>query len=257
MIPLFLTLFQGGEVFSQNQIPSNHKPNTMIEIRSYNLKHGTRSQFNKLVMEEGLPMLKRWNIDVVAYGPSQHDEDSYFLARSFQNVEERQKAEDAFYGSKEWKNGPRDAVLSLIENYTTIVVPLQTFCPQAKSEDDRKQLSALNALFIKNFITNDTVSHNKIIHKDFVYISIAGKIVNRHEYMNAWARGYNQEIDKSFEYRDEFIRIFGNMALVRANTFYTFLENGKLVEGKTVYTDTYIKENGRWWCVQAQITECK
>lgn len=86
---------------------------------------------------------------------------------------------------------------------------------------------------------------------------MAGKIVDRDTYMKNWAQGYNPEIDKSFEYKNEVIRIFGNMALVRSNTYYTWLENGKLMNGKTVYTDTYIKENGRWWCVQAQITELK
>ena len=33
-----------------------------------------------------------------------------------------QKSEDAFYGSDEWRKGPREAVLALIENYTTLVI---------------------------------------------------------------------------------------------------------------------------------------
>ncbi len=122
---------------------------------------------------------------------------------------------------------------------------------------DMEQLSSLNAQFIKNFITNDTLRHNEIIHKDFVYISSSGKIVNRDEYMKAWALGWDDKIDRSFEYKDEVIRIFGNMALVRSNTFYSRKENGNIPNEKTIYTDTYVKEDGRWWCVQAQITEVK
>jgi hypothetical protein len=123
-----------------------------------------------------------------------------------------------------------------------------------KPPGDLEELSALNARFIHNFITSDTASHNQIIHKDFVYISSAGKIVNRDEYMKAWSHGYDDKVDKSFEYKDEVIRIFGTMALVRANTFHSRMEEGKLVYRKTVYTDTYIKQKGRWWCIQAQIT---
>ena len=67
-------------------------------------------------------MLKRWNINVVAYGPSLHDENSYFLIRSFENIEDRGKKEDAFYGSQEWIKGPRESVLALIDNYTTVVI---------------------------------------------------------------------------------------------------------------------------------------
>jgi NIPSNAP len=100
------------------------KKERVVEIRSYNLKPGTRDRFHQLAERDAVPMLKRWKIDVVAYGPSLHDENSYFLIRSFASVEDRQRSEDAFYGSDEWKNGPRDAVLSCIESYTTVVVHL-------------------------------------------------------------------------------------------------------------------------------------
>ena len=31
-------------------------------------------------------MLRRWKVDVVAYGPSLHDSDSYYLMRAFPSV---------------------------------------------------------------------------------------------------------------------------------------------------------------------------
>jgi hypothetical protein len=96
----------------------------VVEIRSCNLKPGTRERFHRLFLKEALPMLHRWKVDVVAYGPSLHDETSYYLMRAFPNVAERQKSEDAFYGSEEWRQGPREAILADIESYTTIVVPL-------------------------------------------------------------------------------------------------------------------------------------
>ena len=48
----------------------------LIEIRSIILKPGTREAFQKLYVETALPMLLRWNFDVVAHGPSLHDEDT-------------------------------------------------------------------------------------------------------------------------------------------------------------------------------------
>ena len=95
-----------------------------VEIRVYNLEPGSRAEFHRLVVEEGLPLLDRWHVDVVAYGPSLHDEDSYFLIRAFDSLEERQKVEDEFYGSREWREGPRKTVLALIESYATVVVEL-------------------------------------------------------------------------------------------------------------------------------------
>lgn len=96
----------------------------VVEIRSYNLKPGTRERFHSLFLEQAWPLLRRAEIDVVAFGPSMHDENSYFLMRSFRGVEERQAAEDAFYGSEAWRDGPREAVLDCIESYTTVVVKL-------------------------------------------------------------------------------------------------------------------------------------
>lgn len=98
--------------------------NRFVEIRSYNLKPGTRERFHQRFVREALPLLQRWHVDVVAYGPSPHDSDSYFLMRAYPSLDGRQKSEDAFYGSDEWKKGPREAVLADIESYTTIVLKL-------------------------------------------------------------------------------------------------------------------------------------
>jgi hypothetical protein len=38
--------------------------------------------------------------------------------------EGRQRSEDTFYGSDEWKNGPREAILAAVDNYTTVLVRL-------------------------------------------------------------------------------------------------------------------------------------
>jgi NIPSNAP protein len=96
-----------------------------LEIRSYNLKPGTREEFHRLFLHEAFPMLQRWNVDVVAYGPSIHDQDSYFLMRRFDTLAGREESENAFYGSHEWKQGPREAIIALIENYTEIVLELE------------------------------------------------------------------------------------------------------------------------------------
>jgi len=83
----------------------------MVEIRSYNLKPRTRDRFHQRFERDSLPMLRRWKVDVVAYGPSLHDQDSWYLMRAYPSLDERQRSEDAFYRSDEWKKGPREAVL--------------------------------------------------------------------------------------------------------------------------------------------------
>src|SRR5262245_66188526 len=94
----------------------------VVEIRSYNLKPGTRDEFHRLVLERAMPMLARWKTDVVAHGPSAHDADSYYLIRSYGTLEDRQREQDAFYGSAEWREGPRGAIMALIDSHATVVL---------------------------------------------------------------------------------------------------------------------------------------
>ena len=99
----------------------------MIEILTLNLKPGTRDRFHQLYVTESLPRLKKWKVEVVAHGPSLHDENSYYVIWSFKSLEDRQETEDAFYGSDDWQKGPRTALLALIDNSATIVISAGTF----------------------------------------------------------------------------------------------------------------------------------
>jgi hypothetical protein len=93
-----------------------------LEIRSYTVRPGTRDEFRRLVVEESLPMLRRWEVEVVAFGPSPHDDVSCYLMRAYESLEHRERSQEAFYGSAEWREGPRDRILALIESYATVVI---------------------------------------------------------------------------------------------------------------------------------------
>ena len=95
-----------------------------VEIRSISLKTGTREEFHRLYIEEALPLLRHWNFDVVAHGPSLHDENSYYVIRRFDSLTQREQMEDAYYASDDWRQGPRERILALIESYSDIVLEL-------------------------------------------------------------------------------------------------------------------------------------
>ena len=98
--------------------------NHFIEIRTLALKPSSRDEFHRLYIEEALPRLQRWNFDVVAHGPSLHDEDTYYVIRRYDSLAQREQMEDAYYASDDWRKGPREAMLALIEYYTDIVLEL-------------------------------------------------------------------------------------------------------------------------------------
>lgn len=95
----------------------------VIEIRTYKLVPGTGAAFQRIFAEESLPMLQRWGVEVVAFGLSLDDEDTFYLLRAYPSLEELERSQDAFYGSDEWRGGPREAVVSRIESGISVVLP--------------------------------------------------------------------------------------------------------------------------------------
>jgi len=104
----------------------------VIEIRTYRLMPGSGTEFQRLFVEESLPMLERWRVEVVAFGASLDAADSCYLIRAYASVAELQRSQDAFYGSDEWRQGPREAVLALIESHTSVVLPADSLVPHGR-----------------------------------------------------------------------------------------------------------------------------
>lgn len=88
--------------------------NRLVEIRSYQLKPGTGAEFHRLVSEQSAPLLAEWGMDVVAFGPSLHDPDAYYLIRAYDDLAHLESSQAAFYGSSAWRDGPRQSIVSLI-----------------------------------------------------------------------------------------------------------------------------------------------
>ena len=109
----------------------------LVEIRTYELKPGTRDEYDRLFREEAGPLLRQFEIDVVAVGPSTGDPNGYFLMRSFDDLDDRARREEAFYSSAAWRDGPRQAVLECIVVYTDAVLEL----PDEVVQDLRQALA--------------------------------------------------------------------------------------------------------------------
>ncbi|MDC8013248.1 NIPSNAP family protein [Tahibacter soli] len=94
----------------------------LVEIRSYKLKPGTRDAFHAAMAGVAVPMLRQWHTDVVAFGPSAHAADTYFLVRAYADLDDLDARQDAFYGSDAWRSGPRESVISLIGTFLNTVL---------------------------------------------------------------------------------------------------------------------------------------
>src|SRR3982074_2923378 len=131
---------------------------------------------------------------------------------------------------------------------------LQLPRPSHQSAETRNEWRALNARFLHNFGTNDVRSHDAILHPGFINIWPTGQRWDRVTYLRYWATAFDPQIIVYWDVRDELITIIGDVALVRATNKHTRRRDGKEVTSMTMYTDTYLFEDGVWKCIQAQLT---
>jgi hypothetical protein len=123
-----------------------------------------------------------------------------------------------------------------------------------QSDETMNELRALNARFIHNFVTNDVASHDAILHARFISIWPTGQRWDRATYLKYWATAFDPKVIVYWDVRDELITVIGDVAMVRATNKHTRRSDGTEVTAMTMYTDTYLFENGAWKCIQAQLT---
>ena len=95
-----------------------------VDVRTYTLKAGRAAEFEELMRTRALPLLHRWGFDVVAMGLSIDGDDRAYLVRAYRDLTHREVSEDIFYGSTDWLDGPREAILDCIEDYASVVLEL-------------------------------------------------------------------------------------------------------------------------------------
>jgi uncharacterized protein (TIGR02246 family) len=253
---LLMAVVLPGAVAMAAEEPAGERMRT-LEIRLYALKPGIRTAFHALVEREALPLLRRAQIDVVAYGPSLHDADSYFLMRAFDSAAARTAAEDAFYGSDAWRRGPRDAVLSMIETYTTVVVGTdeatlrglrEIMSTENRKPSDLNTLLALNEDYVRAVQESDVKRFEEILADDFIATLSDGRLLDRREFLQHTAQPAT--ISK-LAVRHVNVRLMGDAAIVHGHATFTSAE-GK--PGESLYTDVWARRDGKWLAVAAHVT---
>lgn len=228
----------------------------LVEVRVYTLKAGARDQFHTRFVAESLPLLHAAGIDVVSYGASLHDRDSYYLMRAFPTVADRERAEQAFYSSPAWTTGPRDAVMAAIDTYATTVIAvdpmtlkglrMSTFPASSTSAADLAQLVRLNQDYIDAVRTSNVRRFDEILGADFLCTLPDGTLVDRAAFLERAARPTTAA---GLEVHDVAVRLLGDTAIVHAATTFTH-PDGRPGRGR--YTDIWTRRDGQWVAVAAQ-----
>lgn len=67
-------------------------------------------------------MLELSGMDVVAYGRSNHEAETYFLIRAYASHSAMEKEQADFYSSEKWTSGPRSELVDRIETYLNTLI---------------------------------------------------------------------------------------------------------------------------------------
>lgn len=94
----------------------------LVEIRTYTLKPGRAADFVD-AFARAMPLV-RASMDVVAFGRSEHERETFFLIRAYADRAAMEREQAAFYGSPSWREGPRDALLDCLDTYVNTVLTM-------------------------------------------------------------------------------------------------------------------------------------
>jgi ketosteroid isomerase-like protein len=109
------------------------------------------------------------------------------------------------------------------------------------------ELHALNHDYVASVQKSDVKRFDEILADDFLNTNPDGSLVDK--------AGFLKQIAPPAKIRDLAcddvnIRIMGDVAIIHARTSYNYLD-GRPGSGR--YTDIWVRRDGRWLCVAAQV----
>jgi hypothetical protein len=113
---------------------------------------------------------------------------------------------------------------------------------------DVATLLALNDDYIRALQNSDAARFRELLADDFLCSLSNGSQVDRDQYLAQVAAP--AEIS-DLQAHDVKVRVMGNFALVHARTTFRMADGAS---GRSRYTDTWVRRNGRWVAVAAHIT---
>ena len=117
-----------------------------------------------------------------------------------------------------------------------------------RDASDQTILIQLNQEYVDAFMNADVEWYREHLTEDFEVIESDGSTLNKAEFLTNTAKGPDVV---EYKLQEVTVRIFGDVALVRATGLWTG-KNGS--QGLSKYTDVYLRTENGWMATSAQIT---
>jgi len=94
----------------------------IIEMRTYKLKPGKRSEFLEVFRTRSVPAHDEIGMKILGPFLSIEDPDVFFFMRGFPTLESREPMKAKFYEGKLWKEELENVLMPMLEKYEVVLV---------------------------------------------------------------------------------------------------------------------------------------
>ena len=129
-----------------------------------------------------------------------------------------------------------------------VAMPLFGHAPAAKSTSDEDVVRELNAGYIRAFMKSDADWYDKHLTPDFTCILTTGVVVDRATFVEN-ARKPHTVV--KYDLSEVTVRVHGDAALASALGTWQRQDG---TTGRTRYVDVWVRKEGAWKAVSAQLT---
>ena len=94
----------------------------IIEMRTYRLKPGKRSEFLEIFRSKSVPAHNEIGMKILGPFLSVEDADTFFFMRGFPDLASREPMKARFYEGELWLRELKDVLLPMLEQYEVVIV---------------------------------------------------------------------------------------------------------------------------------------
>jgi hypothetical protein len=154
--------------------------------------------------------------------------------------------------SKEKEDEPMKPVLLAL---LLLPTPSALFAQSKANKAFAEQLIQMERDWSQADVKKDAAALNRILAEDWTGIDFQGTVLTKPEVLRQVDLHSDATATESSELGEMKIRIFGNTALVSGTEIERSEYKGKDSSGKYIWTDIFVRRNGRWQAISSQSTK--
>ena len=120
-----------------------------------------------------------------------------------------------------------------------------------RQSEDEQSLIHRERQWSDAFQNASEVVLKELLLDDFIFTDDTGQVSDKHQYIQSTK---NIRV-KSYSFKDVTVRVYGETGIVAGRWTGVLTVQGKDVEARFRFTDTFVKRHGQWYAVASQDTK--